>query len=165
MIHDFRIALDLSGPTLVRNDTGGALCQILIAAYPDRVGRMVLTNCDAVDKFPPFPFTASFALLRGPKCIKTLFAMMRLRPLRLSPLGYGLLLDDPDPALTSSWLEPCRKDSCICRDLATFLQHAATTDLTEVSARLTDFTKQVTVLWGMQAAGRAVLELHNDRSS
>jgi pimeloyl-ACP methyl ester carboxylesterase len=148
MIHDFVIALDLSDVTLVGNDTGGALCQILIDAYPDRVGRLVLTNCDAFDKFPPFPFTAVFALLRGPKSIKTLFAMMRLRPLRL--LGYGLLLNDPDPALTSSWLEPCRKDSRICRDLATFLQHVATTDLTDVSTRLKNFTKPVTVVWGMR---------------
>ncbi len=83
MIHDFMIALDLSDVTLVGNDTGGGLCQLLIDAYPENVGRLVLTNCDAFDKFPPFPFTALFTLLRGPKSIKTLFATMRLRPVRL----------------------------------------------------------------------------------
>jgi pimeloyl-ACP methyl ester carboxylesterase len=150
MIHDFTIALDFTDVTMVGNDTGGALCQFLIDAYPDRVGRLVLTNCDAFDKFPPFPFPAVFALLRGPKSIKTLFATMRLRPLRHSPLGFGLLLNDPDPALTSSWLEPCREDSRICRDLAGFLRHVATTDLTGVSTRLKHFTKPVTLVWGMR---------------
>ena len=56
----------MSDVTLVGNDTGGGLCQFVIDAHPDAVGRLVLTNCDAFDKFPPFPFPIVFALLRGP---------------------------------------------------------------------------------------------------
>jgi pimeloyl-ACP methyl ester carboxylesterase len=149
MIRDLIVALDLSDVTLVGNDTGGGLCQLVIDAYPDHIGRLVLTNCDAFDKFPPFPFTMVFALLRGPATIKTLFATMRLRPLRHSPLGFGLLMD-ADPQLTDSWLDPCRKDSRICRNLATLLRHVAVTDLTDVSTRLGNFTKPVTIVWGMR---------------
>ena len=149
MIHDFIASLGLSDVTLVGNDTGGGLCQLLIDAYPDDVGRVVLTNCDAFDKFPPFPFTMVFAMLRGPKSIKTLFATMRIKALRHSPLGYGLLVK-PDPALTASWLAPCRNDTRICRDLATLLRHVARTDLTDVSTRLPRFTKPVTVVWGQR---------------
>ena len=149
MIHDFIASLGLSDVTLVGNDTGGGLCQFLIDAYPDDVGRVVLTNCDAFDKFPPFPFTMVFAMLRGPKSIKTLFATMRIKALRHSPLGFGLLVK-PDPALTASWLAPCRNDTRICRDLATLLRHVARTDLTDVSTRLPRFTKPVTVVWGQR---------------
>ena len=149
MIHDFIASLGLSDVTLVGNDTGGGLCQLLIDAYPDDVGRVVLTNCDAFDKFPPFPFTMVFAMLRGPKSIKTLFATMRIKALRHSPLGFGLLVK-PDPALTASWLAPCRNDTRICRDLATLLRHVARTDLTDVSTRLPRFTKPVTVVWGQR---------------
>lgn len=39
-------------------DTGGALCQILCANYPQLVARLVLTNCDAFDNFPPAVFRA-----------------------------------------------------------------------------------------------------------
>jgi pimeloyl-ACP methyl ester carboxylesterase len=53
MIRDLIVALDLSDVTLVGNDTGGGLCQLVIDAYPERVGRLALTNCDAFDKFPP----------------------------------------------------------------------------------------------------------------
>ena len=149
MIHDFIASLGLSDVTLVGNDTGGGLCQLLIDAYPNDVGRVVLTNCDAFDKFPPFPFTMVFAMLRGPKSIKTLFATMRIKALRHSPLGFGLLVK-PDPALTASWLAPCRNDTRICRDLATLLRRVARTDLTDVSTRLPRFTKPVTVVWGQR---------------
>jgi pimeloyl-ACP methyl ester carboxylesterase len=150
MIRDFIVALDLSDVTLVGNDTGGGLCQFVIDAYPDQVGRLVLTNCDAFDKFPPFPFTVVFALLRGPTSIKTLFGQLRLRALRHSPLGFGLLMNDPDPRLTASWLEPCRKDSRICRDLAALLRQVAVTDLIEVSTRFPRFIKPVTLVWGQR---------------
>jgi pimeloyl-ACP methyl ester carboxylesterase len=150
MIRDFIAALDLSDATLVGNDTGGGLCQLFIDAYPDHVGRLVLTNCDAFDKFPPFPFTFVFSLLRGPISIKALIWPMRLKALRHSPLGFGLLMSHPDPRLTAAWLEPCRHDTGICRDLAVLLRHVAATDLTDVSTRLPKFTKPVTLVWGTQ---------------
>ncbi len=99
--------------TLVGNDTGGGLCQLVIDAYPEQVGRLVLTNCDAFDTFPPCPFTAIFAVLRGPKSIGLMLGQMQWKALRHSPLGFGLLATNPDPALTASWLEPCRTDSRI----------------------------------------------------
>lgn len=148
MIHELIVALDLADVTLVGNDTGGGLCQLVIDAYPDDVGRLVLTNCDAFEKFPPFPFDLVFAMLRGPISIRTLTATMRSRMLRHSPLGFGLLATDPDPALTASWVEPCRTNSAICRELATLLRNVAATDLTDVGARLPRFTKPVTLVWG-----------------
>jgi pimeloyl-ACP methyl ester carboxylesterase len=148
MIRDLIVALGLTDVTLVGSDTGGGLCQLTIDAYPDHVGRVVLTNCDAFDKFPPFPFDVVFALLRGPISIKTLFATMQLKALRHSPLGFGLLVRDPDPELTASWVRPCRTDSRICRDLARLLRHVAATDLTDVATRLPGFTKPVTLVWG-----------------
>jgi pimeloyl-ACP methyl ester carboxylesterase len=150
MIRDFIVALGLSDVTLVGNDTGGGLCQFVVDAHPDHIGRVVLTNCDAFDKFPPFPFPLVFALLRGPVSIKFLFAQMKLTPLRHSPIGFGLLMNDPDPQLTNSWLDPCRNDARICRDLATLLRHVAKTDLTDVSTRFPRFTKPVTLVWGQR---------------
>jgi pimeloyl-ACP methyl ester carboxylesterase len=149
MIRDFIDAVGLSDVTLVGNDTGGGLCQLVVDAYPDKVGRLVLTNCDAFDKFPPFPFTLVFALLRGPISIKVLFEQMRLKPLRHSPLGFGLLVH-PDPRLTASWLEPARTDVRIRRDLARLLRNVAKTDLVDVSTRLPGFTKPVTLVWGQR---------------
>jgi pimeloyl-ACP methyl ester carboxylesterase len=149
MIRDFIDALELKDVTLVGNDTGGGLCQLVIDASPDHVGRLVLTNCDAFDKFPPFPFTLVFALLRGPISIKLLFEQMRLKPLRHSPLGFGLLMQ-PDPRLTDAWLQPCRNDVRIRRDLARLLRNVEKTELTDISTRLPHFTKPVTLVWGQR---------------
>ena len=52
LIADFRAALDLHDVVLLGNDTGGALCEVLAAQRPDRMGALVLTNCDAFDNFP-----------------------------------------------------------------------------------------------------------------
>ena len=150
LINDAIDALDLSDVTLVGADTGGGLCQLVVDAHPDRIGRLVLTNCDAFDKCPPFPFDIVFGLLRGPISIKTLFGQLRLRMLRHSPLGFGLLINHPDPDLTSAWLQPCLKDSRICRDLGALLRQVATADLTDVAIRLPRFTKPVTLVWGQR---------------
>lgn len=148
IINDAIVALDLSDVTLVGSDTGGGLCQLVVDAHPERIGRLVLTNCDAFDKCPPPPFDMAFGVLRGPISIKALFGPMRLGALRHSPLGFGLLINQPDPAMTADWLQPCLKDARICRDLAALLRQVAKTDLTDVAARLPRFTKPVTLVWG-----------------
>ncbi|KUI28970.1 alpha/beta hydrolase [Mycobacterium sp. IS-1742] len=149
MVRDLVTALGLRDVTLVGNDTGGAICQLVVDAYPDVVGRLVLTNCDAFDKFPPFPFNVVFAVLRGQVSIKVLTELMRVRALRHSPFGYGLL-SRPHPELTASWLEPCRTNAGVRANLATLLRHVAATDLTEVAARLPRFHKPVRLVWGMR---------------
>ncbi|MGO8966921.1 MAG: alpha/beta fold hydrolase [Mycobacterium sp.] len=148
IINDAMVALDLSDVTLVGSDTGGGLCQLVVDAYPDRIGRLVLTNCDAFDKCPPFPFDLVFGLLRGPISIRALFGLMRLRTLRSSAVGFGLLINKPDPDLTAAWLQPCLQDTRICRDLAALLRQVAAADLTDVATRLPRFTKPVTLVWG-----------------
>lgn len=149
MINEFIGELDLRDVTLVGNDTGGGLCQLLIDAHPDGVGRLVLTNCDAFDKFPPFPFNVVFATMRGPRSIRMLSKLMKITALRHSPLGYGLLLRPDDDALTASWIAPITTDRRIAQNLATLLRGVAAMDLVDVGTRLSRFTKPVTIVWGV----------------
>jgi pimeloyl-ACP methyl ester carboxylesterase len=148
IVHDAITALDLSEVTLVGCDTGGGICQLVIDAHPERIGRLVLTNCDAFDQCPPFPFSAVFGLLRGPVSIRALAGPMRLAALRNSPAGFGLLVTRPDKRVTADWLAPCLNDRRICRDLAALLRQIASTDLTDVATRLNRFDKPVTLVWG-----------------
>jgi len=148
MVHELITELGLQDVTLVGNDTGGGLCQLLVDAHPDSVGRLVLTNCDAFEKFPPFPFNVVFAAMRGPRSIKALAGPMRIPALRNSPLGYGLLLARDDE-LTASWIEPAFSDPRIARNLATLLRAVGAMDLTDVATRLPRFAKPVTIVWGM----------------
>ena len=149
MVHELVAALDLRDVTLVGNDTGGGLCQLLVDAHPDDVGRLVLTNCDAFEAFPPFPFNAIFSIVRGPRTIRLMSALMKIAALRRSPLGYGLLMRRSDDALTASWVEPIGADPRIAQNLVTLLRAVAAMDLTDVATRLPHFAKPVTVVWGM----------------
>src|SRR4051812_8916935 len=53
LLADFIEALDLHDVTLVGNDTGGAISQAVVTSRPERIGRLVLTSCDAFDNYPP----------------------------------------------------------------------------------------------------------------
>ena len=52
-IASFLEALDLEDVTIVGNDSGGAMSQVLVTRHPERIGRLVLTNCDTHENFPP----------------------------------------------------------------------------------------------------------------
>ncbi len=141
-------ALDLHDVTLVGGDTGGALCQFLLDTDPSRIGRVVLTNCDAFDTFPPFPFNVMFALLKGETRMKINLQPMRWRPFRHSPLGLGLLANELDPEQTRAWIEPSLTNPAIRKDAVAFLRAAEPKDLLDVSTRLDRFTGPVTIVWG-----------------
>ena len=52
--------------TIVGNDTGGAICQLMLAGDTSRIGAAVLTNCDAFSTFPPRALARLFYAGRHP---------------------------------------------------------------------------------------------------
>ena len=148
IVLDFLAALDLTDVTLVGNDTGGALAQFVIDADPTRVGRLVLTNCDAFDQFPPPPFGLLVAAGRRPGRLRALMAPTRLRAVRHSMLGFGPLATHLDPGLTRRWVEPVLTSRGVRRDAARFMAAIRPADLLDVSTRLARFDRPVLLAWG-----------------
>jgi pimeloyl-ACP methyl ester carboxylesterase len=149
LINAFLDALGLDDVTLVGNDTGGALCQFLIDTDDSRIGRLVLTNCDGFDKFPPPPFGFIFKVASRPGRLRLMMAAMRPKALRHGRLGYGPLVSRPlDPELTMRWSVPAMTDRGVRHDTAKFLRGAHARDLLDVSTRLGDFGKPVLLVWG-----------------
>jgi len=145
----FLEALELDNVTLVGNDTGGAICQFLLDSDASRVGRVVLTNCDAFSNFPPAPFGQMFKAFRNPRVIRTLLAPMRATAVRHSPAGFGLLVNKPlDAEQTRAWVEPCLSDAAIREDVARFAQKVDPKDLNAASSRLGDFQGRALLVWG-----------------
>ncbi|MGH3265571.1 MAG: alpha/beta fold hydrolase, partial [Trebonia sp.] len=66
LVLDFIRALGLSDVTIAGNDTGGAICQLMLAADASRIGAAVFTNCDALGTFPPIALAPLFRALRHP---------------------------------------------------------------------------------------------------
>ncbi|MGI9084200.1 MAG: alpha/beta fold hydrolase [Aeromicrobium sp.] len=149
LINDFLAALDLDDVTLVGNDTGGAVCQFLIDTDHSRIGRLVLTNCDAFDAFPPAPFDLLLKIARSPMRLRLMGESMRPRLLRHSALGFGGLVDQPlDPQLSRRWVTPVLEDAGVRRDTARFVSNIDPAELVDISTRLSEFGKPVRLVWG-----------------
>jgi pimeloyl-ACP methyl ester carboxylesterase len=143
-------ALDLDDVTIIGNDTGGAICQLLVAGGEHgRVGRLVLTNCDAFENFPPKAFAPLFVAAKRPWLTSALLAPMRLRPLRHSALAYGMLLRRPrDAALTRGWIMPALSDRRIRADIAHFARGLDRRSLVAAEPGLRRFDRPVRIVWG-----------------
>jgi pimeloyl-ACP methyl ester carboxylesterase len=149
LVLGFIEALGLEDVTLVGNDTGGALAQFVIDTDAARIGRLVLTNCDAFDQFPPPPFDSLVKAGAAPGRLHVLIAMMQPTWLRHSRLGFGPLTAGPlDAALTRRWIAPLLADAGVRRDTARFMRAIAPADLLDVSTRLGRFAKPVLLVWG-----------------
>jgi pimeloyl-ACP methyl ester carboxylesterase len=145
----FMEALGLDDVTLVGNDTGGAICQFLLDTDASRIGRVVLTNCDAFTNFPPAPFGQLFKAFRSPSAIRALLAPMRSTAVRHSPAGFGLLVRKPlDADQTRAWVEPCLTDAAIRQDVARFAKKVDPNDLDGASNRLGNFDGPALLVWG-----------------
>lgn len=145
----FLEALDLDDVTLVGNDTGGAICQLLLDTDASRIGRLVLTNCDAFDHFPPAPFDLLFKAFRRPRAIRPLMLPMRVSALRHSPAGYGLLVTEPlDAEQTAAWVEPCLTEPGVREDVMAFVRRVDPQELLAASNRLSAFHGPALLVWG-----------------
>jgi pimeloyl-ACP methyl ester carboxylesterase len=151
IIISFLEAMDLRDVVLVGNDTGGAVCQFLLDEDDSRIGRLVLTNCDAFDKFPPFPFNLLFRLMRHPGVSRPVMAGMRPAGLRNGPLGFGPLVKRRLTAEeTADWIRPYLDQKAVRRDTARFLRGWRASDLVDVSTRLGRFERPVLLAWAPQ---------------
>ncbi|MCO6003576.1 alpha/beta hydrolase [Actinoallomurus purpureus] len=150
LIAEFLDRLDLRDVTLVGNDTGGALVQLLMARGVERVARAVLVSCDAFDNFPP-GLTGRTLVLSGrlPPALFGLFMQqMRLRPVRRLPIAFGWLTKRGDAA-TARWMEPVLTRPEIRRDTVRVLRAAAedTGFLLTAADRLSGFDRPALVVW------------------
>jgi pimeloyl-ACP methyl ester carboxylesterase len=115
LIADFLDVLELEDVTIVGNDSGGAISQILVANHPQRIGRLVLTNCDTHENFPPGIFKAMPPLAKLPGGMFVLSAPFRIPAIArqaFKPFARTKIPDD----LVASWMRPATKDGAVMHD-------------------------------------------------
>ena len=113
LIADFLEALDLEDVTIVGNDSGGAMSQVLVADHPERIGRLVLTNCDTHENFPPGIFKAMPPLAKLPGGMFVLSAPFRIAAVArraFAPFARTKIPDD----LIASWMRPATRTAASC---------------------------------------------------
>ena len=116
MIASFLDALDLEDVTIVGNDSGGAMSQVLVTRHPERIGRLVLTNCDTHENFPPGIFKTMPPLAKLPGGTTVLLAPFRIGA--VARRAYRPFTKAPIPAeLIASWMAPVKQDRGVRRDV------------------------------------------------
>jgi pimeloyl-ACP methyl ester carboxylesterase len=148
VIADFLDALDLRDVTLVANDTGGALTQILLSRRPDRVGRVVLTPSDCFEYFFPPIFKALPPLARIPGSMAVLGQLLRIRALYPLPILFGWVVKRPLPdAVAQAYLSPLRKSAGVRRDLRKLLREVHPRHTLAAAEALRTFDRPVLLAW------------------
>jgi pimeloyl-ACP methyl ester carboxylesterase len=151
IVADFLEALDLEDVVLVGNDTGGAISQITAANHPDRIGRLVLTNCDAFENFPPPAFRPLQWGARVPPVLNGLLQGMRFAPMRRLPIAYGWLIKrDFAGAPTREWVEPFLSNREIRRDTAKVLRGIQPRYTIEAAEKLRGFDRPAMLAWAVE---------------
>jgi pimeloyl-ACP methyl ester carboxylesterase len=118
LIASFLEKLDLTDVTIVGNDSGGAMSQVLVTRHPERIGRLVLTNCDTHENFPPGMFKAFPPIAKAPGALKALLAPFRLGAVARNGFKPFAKTTIP-PDLIESWVAPGVKGKApgVWRDL------------------------------------------------
>jgi pimeloyl-ACP methyl ester carboxylesterase len=148
VIADFLDALDLRDVTLVANDTGGALTQILLSRRPERVGRVVLTPSDCFEYFFPPIFKALPPLARIPGSMAVLGQLLRIRALYPLPILFGWVVKRPLPdAVAQAYLSPLRKSAGVRRDLRKLLREVHPRHTLAAAEALRTFDRPVLLAW------------------
>jgi len=115
LIASFLEQLQLEDVTIVGNDSGGAMSQVLVTRHPERIGRLVLTNCDTHENFPPGIFKAMPPLAKIPGGMTVLSAPFRIGALARRAFKPFARTEIP-AELVASWMHPSLNDPGVKHD-------------------------------------------------
>ncbi len=151
IVAGFLEALDLEDVVLVANDTGGAISQITAANHPERIGRLVLTNCDAFENFLPPAFRPLQWAARVPGALTGMMQGMRFARMRRLPNAYGWLIKrDFDAAPTREWVEPYLGHRGIRRDTIKVLRGIHPRHTIDAAEKLRGFDRPTLLAWAVE---------------
>ena len=149
MVADLMERLDLRDVTLVGNDTGGAICQVVISIHPERVDGLVLTNCDAYESFfPPLLRPIQYgARLFGTRFVDLLAWVLRARFAQRA-LFKTVAVRNIDETTLDAYAGRLMQDADVRRDLARFLGSISNRYTLEAARSFPQFDRPVLIAWG-----------------
>jgi pimeloyl-ACP methyl ester carboxylesterase len=153
LVVEFLERLSLDDVTLVGNDTGGAIVQLVAAGERERIGRIALVSCDAFDNFPP-GLTGRALVLSGklsPPLFGAFMQQMRLKAVRRLPIAFGWLTKRGDET-SRRWVEPVLTRPEIRRDAVRVLREISGDRgvLDRAAASLANFERPALVAWAAE---------------
>ena len=149
LVADFLEACDLHEVTLIGNDTGGAMCQLVIAHHPERISRLVLTNCDAFEQFfpplvSPFQYGARVFGIRFANFLAWVLRARSAQRLFVAALAHRR----PELEELDAFFHPLLHQTFARRDMTRFLQAVSNRYTLEAARCFSGFGHPVLLLWG-----------------
>lgn len=144
--------LDVEDATVIANNTAGGLLLLSLATeHPalHRIGRLVLTNCESYDKFPPDQLKRASALSRMlPRLARTLIRLqLRISPVRRK-LVSGVAANGLDQQRSESFFGPARRDPRVADDLVAAMAGFRPQLLINAAQEIPSFDRLVLLVWG-----------------
>jgi pimeloyl-ACP methyl ester carboxylesterase len=148
LVADFLDALDLSDVTLVGNDSGAAVAQVVAARHSGRLGGLVLATGDAFGNYPPKPFRPLIAAART-GTLTAVLAVLKARRARSLPTAYGWLTHGSLPHdLIGQWVAAYFADRGVRRDLRRLTAALGDDDfMNRIATELATFSKPALLAW------------------
>jgi pimeloyl-ACP methyl ester carboxylesterase len=147
LIADFIERLGLEDVTVVANDTGGAISQILVTERPEHIAALVLTNCDCYENFLPPIFRPLQWLAHVPGAYWLIARSLRSARLRRSKIGFGMLSRKAIPdQLTEAWATQLAERS-IRADVVATLKAIDSRDTLAAARRLSESPLPLLLAW------------------
>jgi pimeloyl-ACP methyl ester carboxylesterase len=148
--------LDVEDATVVANDTAGGLLLLSLATgHPalGRVGRLVLTNCENYDQFPPDKLKKAVAMCRTtPRLARALFRLqtrLQLRSPAIRRRGISTVAASGlDDERVESFFGPARRDHRVAGDLVAALAGERPQILVDAAEAIPRFDRPVLLVWG-----------------
>ncbi|MBL1112347.1 alpha/beta hydrolase [Streptomyces sp. 110] len=152
LVAEFLDRLDLTDVTLAMNDWGGA--QALVADGRDqRIGRLVITSCEAFENYPPgLPGKNLRLAAKLPGGLNAAFKLLKLAPLRRLPMTWGRMTKRPvDREVMDAWFQPLWTSPEVRRDLRKYvLGVPPVNELLHWADALRTFDRPALVAWASE---------------
>ncbi|MFL5828937.1 MAG: alpha/beta fold hydrolase [Solirubrobacteraceae bacterium] len=144
--------LDLDDATVVANDTAGGLLLLSLATgHPalDRVGRLVLTNCETYEKFPPKPLRKATTLCRAmPWLARALLRLQNRSPAARRRGIATVTARGLDPEREASFFGSGERDPRVAGDLVAAMAGFRPQLLIDAAEAISQFDPPVLLVWG-----------------
>lgn len=144
--------LEVDDATVIANDTAGGLLLLSLATgHPGlgRIGRLVLTNCDSYDQFPPDALKKGAEICRRfPRLASTGFRLQtRLAIARRRGIAT-VVATKLDPEREASFFGPGQRDPRVVDDMVAAMAGFRPELLVDAAAAIPEFDRPVLLIWG-----------------
>jgi pimeloyl-ACP methyl ester carboxylesterase len=144
--------LDLDDATVVANDTAGGLLLLSLATeHPglDRIRRLVLTNCESYDQFPPDALRRVATLCRtAPRVARAGVRLQARTPAARRKVIASVAARGLDEERVESFFAPARRDPRVAADLVAAMAGFRPQLLLDAAAAIPRFERPVLLVWG-----------------